>query len=73
LPITRERLPDIAWIGDTALMPHLLSFMALGKVRAELCFFPAVRVGDFADRKALARHCHQVIADGYRKMMRGEV
>jgi len=72
MPITRERLPDIAWIGDTALMPHLIGFMSLGKVRAELRFFPAVRVADFADRKALALHCHQVIADGYRQMMRGE-
>lgn len=72
IPITRERLPDIAWIGDTELMPHLLSFMSLGKVRAELRFFPAVRLADFTDRKALALHCHQVIADGYRKMMRGE-
>lgn len=72
LPITRERLPDIAWIGDTALMPHALAFMSLGKVRAELRFHPAVKVGDFPDRKALALHCHDVVAEGYRAMMRGE-
>jgi len=71
MPITRERLPDIAWIGDTALMPHLLAFMSLGKVRAELIFHPTVRLGDFADRKVLARHCHDVIANGYRQLMRG--
>ena len=71
MPITRERLPDIAWIGDTALMPHLLAFMSLGKVRAEILFHPAVRAGDFADRKALAKHCHDVVADGYRRLMRG--
>lgn len=72
LPITRERLPDIAWIGDTALIPHALSFMSLGKVRAELRFHSPVRVGDFTDRKALAKHCHDVVAEGYRRMMRGE-
>ncbi len=71
MPITRERLPDIAWIGDTELMPHLLAFMSLGKVRAELIFHPPVRLGDFTDRKVLARHCHDVIADGYRQLMRG--
>ena len=71
MPITRERLPDIAWIGDTALMPHLFAFMSLGKVRAELIFHPPVRRGDFADRKALARHCHAVVADGYSRLMRG--
>lgn len=71
MPITRERLPDIAWIGDTALMPHLLAFMSLGKVRAELTFHPTVRLRDFADRKELARHCHAVVAEGYRQSMRG--
>ena len=72
IPITRESLPEIAWIGDTELMPHLLAFMSLGKVRAELRFHAPVRAGDFADRKALARHCHDVVAGGYRRMMRGE-
>lgn len=72
LTITRELLPEIAWIGDTELVPHALAFMSLGKVRAEICFHPPVRVVDFADRKALARHCHDVIADEYRRLMRGD-
>jgi 1-acyl-sn-glycerol-3-phosphate acyltransferase len=71
MPVTRERLPDLAWIGETELVPHALSFMALGRVRAELIFHPPVRAGDYADRKALARHCHSVIAEGYRRLMRG--
>jgi 1-acyl-sn-glycerol-3-phosphate acyltransferase len=71
LPVTRERLPDLAWIGDTELMPHALAFMRLGKVRAEIIFHPPVRRTDFADRKALARHCEAVIATGYRQLMRG--
>ncbi len=71
LPVTRELLPDLAWIGDTELMPHALTFMALGRVRAEVIFHPAVRAHDFGDRKGLARHCETVIADGYRRLMRG--
>lgn len=70
LPVTRERLPDLAWIGDTELVPHAMAFMALGRVRAEIVFHPAVRAGDFTDRKALARHCETVIADAYRRLMR---
>ncbi len=71
MPVTRERLPDLAWIGDTELMPHAMAFMALGRVKAEIIFHPPVRAGDFADRKALARHCETVIAHGYRRLMRG--
>ncbi len=69
--VTRERLPDLAWIGDTELFPHALAFMALGKVRAEILFHPAVRASDFADRKALARHCEAAVSAGYRTLMRG--
>lgn len=71
MPVTRARLPDLAWVGDTELMPHAVGFMGLGRVRAEIRFHAPVRAADFADRKALARHCHSVISDGYRAFMRG--
>ena len=71
LPITRENLPDITWIGDTDLVPHAVEFTALGRVRVEVVFHPAVRIADFADRKALARHCRDVVAAKYGELMRG--
>ena len=71
LPITRRQLPSIAWIGDTELGPHALDFVRLGRVRAEIHFHPPVRRADFADRKALARHCRDVVAQGYAAAMRG--
>jgi 1-acyl-sn-glycerol-3-phosphate acyltransferase len=71
MPVTRERLPDLAWVGDTQLMPHAAGLMALGRIKAELLFHPPVRAGDFSNRKALARHCEDQIAEGYRRLMRG--
>jgi 1-acyl-sn-glycerol-3-phosphate acyltransferase len=71
MPVTRMWLPDLAWVGDTELMPHVIGFMGLGRVTAEIRFHPAVRASDFADRKALTRHCHTVIAQAYRAMQRG--
>lgn len=70
LPVTRRNLPDLAWVGDTALMPHAVDFMALGQVRAELIFHAAVAASDFAHRKALTLHCQTVITQGYRRLMR---
>jgi 1-acyl-sn-glycerol-3-phosphate acyltransferase len=70
LPVTRRTLPELAWVGDTELMPHALDFMALGTVRAELLFHAPVRPEDFGNRKALARHCQRQVADGYRRLMR---
>ncbi len=71
LPVTRQRLPDLAWIGETKLMPHAMAFLGLGRVRAEIIFHPPVRAADFASRKTLAQHCETVIGNGYRKLMRG--
>jgi 1-acyl-sn-glycerol-3-phosphate acyltransferase len=71
MPVTRARLPDLAWVGDTELMPHAVGFMGLGRVRAEIRFHAPVRAADFADRKALAKHCHTMISDAYRAFMRG--
>lgn len=71
MPVTRMRLPDLAWVGDTELLPHVIGFMGLGRVTAEIRFHAAVRASDFADRKALAQHCHTVIAQAYRAMQRG--
>ncbi len=71
MPITRERLPDIAWVGDAELWPHAVAFTALGRVRAELIFHEPLNVADFADRKILSRHCREVIAGGYERLMHG--
>lgn len=70
LPLTRQRLLDIAWIGDMELAPHALELMKLGRIEARILCHEPVRRADFADRKALAQHCHAVIRAGYQKLMR---
>lgn len=70
LPVTRRNLPDLAWVGDTELVPHAQALMALGPIRAEIIFHAAVDPALFDSRKTLARHCETVISGGYRKLMR---
>ena len=71
LPVTRHALPLIAWLGDVPLAAHAGAFLRLPPVRAELLFHPPVHAAGFAGRKALAAHCHDVVSDGYRRLMRG--
>ncbi|MCG2840107.1 1-acyl-sn-glycerol-3-phosphate acyltransferase [Sandaracinobacter sp. RS1-74] len=73
LPLTRQRLMEIAWVGDMELGPHAMEFMRLGRIAARILCHEPVRRTDFPDRKALARHCHGVVSAGYRKLMRGEI
>lgn len=73
LPITRNRFIEMAWIGDIDLAPHALDCMRLGRIDARILCHAPVRRSDFADRKALARHCQTVIAEGYRRLTRDEM
>jgi 1-acyl-sn-glycerol-3-phosphate acyltransferase len=71
LPITRNRLIELAWIGDMELGAHAFDCMRLGRIDARIQCHEPVRRSDFADRKALARHCQTVISRGYQSLMRG--
>jgi 1-acyl-sn-glycerol-3-phosphate acyltransferase len=71
LPLTRNRLIELAWIGDMELGPHAFDCMRLGRIDARILCHEPVRRVDFADRKALARHCQTVISRGYQQLMRG--
>jgi len=71
LPLTRSRLLEIAWIGDMELGSHALKFMNLGRIKAQIVCHSPVRRADFPDRKALARHCHNIVASSYSKLIRG--
>lgn len=72
LPLTRQRLMDIAWIGDMELAPHAFGLMKLGRIEARILCHDVVHPRDFSNRKDLARHCHDVVSDGYRRLMRGQ-
>lgn len=73
LPLTRQRLMELAWIGDVDLGPHVLDCLRLGRIDAQIMCHTPVRRSDFADRKALARYCQTVITDGYRQMTKGRM
>ncbi|MCP5366127.1 MAG: 1-acyl-sn-glycerol-3-phosphate acyltransferase [Hyphomicrobiales bacterium] len=53
-----------AWHGDATLLPHLLTVFGLRGAQVVLTFHDPVRARDFADRKALARHCEGVVERG---------
>jgi lyso-ornithine lipid O-acyltransferase len=72
LPLTRHRMMDIAWVGDMELGAHAMDVMKLGRIEAQILCHPPVRRADFTDRKALARHCQDVITSGYTRVMRGQ-
>ena len=59
LPIGYSQWPLVAWYGDMSLLPHLWSFLALGRVDVELVFMPVIHGAD--GRKVLAKQAHDII------------
>lgn len=53
-----------AWYGDMMLLPHLLTVFGLDGAEVEVTFHEPVQAAAFADRKALAQHCREVVSQG---------
>ena len=64
IPLGRFHRPFFAWYGDMTLAPHLWTMLGLGVVDIDVTFHPPVTLAQFGSRKALAEHCHGVIAAG---------
>ncbi len=64
LPMLRAMRPFFAWYGDMALAGHLWAMLGRGPATVVVAFHPPVTIDRFGTRKALAAHCHAVIAAG---------
>jgi 1-acyl-sn-glycerol-3-phosphate acyltransferase len=57
-----------AWWGDMDFGSHLLKVLAAPRQGSvEVTYHPPFRIGDFADRKQLARRAHEVIGEVHRR------
>ena len=71
LPVGREWRPLFAWYGDVSLGSHAWRVMQLGRVQVELWFHQPITIAPYKTRKALAEHCHEVVAAGLAAANRG--
>lgn len=71
LPLARFLMPYLAWYGEMTLMPHLFNLLGLGAITVDVTFHPPVAGDEFPSRKALAAHCHKIIAGGLARSIQG--
>ncbi|MFP6745153.1 MAG: 1-acyl-sn-glycerol-3-phosphate acyltransferase [Alphaproteobacteria bacterium] len=64
MPMMRHMRPLFAWHGDMELAGHLWTLLGTGDITVVIEFHPPVTMDAFETRKALASHCHRVIAGG---------
>ena len=71
IPMGRHFRPFFAWYGDMDMFSHLWGIVGVGRPTVVLEFHQPVTIRDFADRKALAAHCHAVVAAGVASALSG--
>jgi 1-acyl-sn-glycerol-3-phosphate acyltransferase len=73
IPMGRAYRPFFAWYGDMTLGSHLWTMLGLGTVDVAVTFHTPVALAQFGSRKALAEHCHRVIALGMASALAGRL
>ncbi|MGE5504765.1 MAG: lysophospholipid acyltransferase family protein [Actinomycetota bacterium] len=68
----RHFRPFYAWYGDMTLADHMMGALGLGTLTIEIEFHEPVTIEQFRNsRKALASHCHDVVAEGVASALAG--
>jgi lyso-ornithine lipid O-acyltransferase len=73
LPLQRAFRPFFAWYGDMTLADHVFTALGVGELTVEVVFHPPVTIADFAGRKGLANHCHDVVNRGVALALAGRL
>ncbi|MBI1779237.1 MAG: 1-acyl-sn-glycerol-3-phosphate acyltransferase [Proteobacteria bacterium] len=71
MPLGREFRPLYAWYGDMGLLAHAWFMLGLGMATVEIRFHPATSLDEQGSRKALAHHCHRLVAAGLAESLAG--
>ncbi|NBB82298.1 MAG: 1-acyl-sn-glycerol-3-phosphate acyltransferase [Alphaproteobacteria bacterium] len=71
IPLGRWLRPMYAWYGDMDLVTHIWQMARLGRLGVTVEFHDPVDPAAFPTRKALARHCWQIVGDGMSRALAG--
>lgn len=71
LPLGRAARADVAWYGETTLLPHLLHLLREGGADCRLAFAPAMAFSRGSDRKAVAGAARAVVKAEFGALISG--
>jgi 1-acyl-sn-glycerol-3-phosphate acyltransferase len=71
MALDREFRPLYAWYGDMGLLSHAWFMLGLGTVSVTIRFHPPTTLAEQGSRKALAQHCHRLVAQGLSEALAG--
>lgn len=71
LPMGVKWRPLVSWYGEMALLPHIWELVKHGGVTIEIRAHELIPQAALPSRKALSRHCHEVITQSFGDSLRG--
>lgn len=71
LPLTRAHRPLVAWYGDMSLLPHIWAFLKAQRTLVQITYHPPVTMEGYANRRELAKACHEMVSSGVTHMIMG--
>lgn len=71
IPLGYGLRPLVAWYGGMDLGPHLWRMAGLGVLGVVVEFHPVVSLAALGSRRALAEHCHAMVAQGVERALHG--
>ncbi|MDO9384021.1 MAG: lysophospholipid acyltransferase family protein [Hyphomicrobiaceae bacterium] len=70
VPLGIADRPHVGWYGDMEMKAHAWALLQAGPLDVAICIGPPIPLADFADRKALARHCETEVRRNVVRMLR---
>lgn len=68
-PTDQPARDTLAWYGDMDFLPHFWQLLHIGSAEVHVHIHPPIHTTQFPDRKALTRHCEQVISAQFSQFM----
>jgi 1-acyl-sn-glycerol-3-phosphate acyltransferase len=63
-PANQKNLDKVAWYGDMKFLPHFWNLLAAKGAKVKIMYHSELYYEDFGDRKALSKHCEEIISKG---------
>lgn len=70
LPLGYADRPGVGWYGDMEMTSHAWQLLQAGPLDASIHIGPPIRLSDFTDRKALARHSEREVRTNVTRLLR---
>ena len=69
VPLSAATREKVAWIGEASFVDHFWRMLKMPSVEVLVTMYEVERIGNYEDRKALAKQCEKIIREGLHQQL----